>query len=161
MRLLPRVGERPAGADMGLLEVLAKLLATFLTGDLAFRMVRGRDMAADLLKLVEAAPSFPASDGADVDFVRTSADGLKKSLPRPSELTLARLERSRAGSTFSRSLTLKKSVTLRLPGEVTIGIAVVGLASLRRIGGTHGRLRSHRPGTEQEVSIDQDGLEQG
>lgn len=43
MRLLPRVGERPAGADMGVLAALDRLSLSFLVGDLGFSMERGRD----------------------------------------------------------------------------------------------------------------------
>lgn len=161
MRLLPRGGERPAGADIGLLEVWARLLAIFLAGDLGFRMERGRVMAT-LRGLHEERPSLPDNVGTEVDLVRRKAGGLKKSLPRPSELILARLERSRAGSTFSKSLALKKSATLRLPGEVTMGMADEARLASRRPRKVP-QLGATRPALDQgeEVSMGKVGMRQG
>lgn len=125
MRLLPRGGERPAGADMGELDVFKRLLAIFRAGDFGFSTDRGRGEAA-LTGLRETRPSLPVRLGTDVDLARRKEGDLKKSLPNPSVLDLARLDSSRAGSTFSKSLASKKSATLRLPGEETeAGIAIV------------------------------------
>lgn len=156
IRLLPRGGERPAGADTGLLEVLAKLLTILRTGDLGLSMERERDMAV-LLGLADERLPLEDNIRADVDLGRRNAGGLKKSSARPLELILARLERSRAGSTFSKSSASKKSVTLRLPGVVTVGMAVVALASLAPIGKTLAQshdLSSHEPSREGRLKQD-------
>lgn len=123
-RLFPRGGERPAGADMGELDVLDRLLAIFRAGDFGFKMDRGRGEAA-LTGLYEMTPSLPARVGTELDLVRRKVGDLKKSLLKPSGFDLARLDRSKAGSTFSKSLASKKSATLRLPGEeAEVGIAM-------------------------------------
>lgn len=129
IRLFPRVGERPAGADMGVIDALDRLLAIFRVGDFGFRMDRGREEAA-LIRLYGERPSLLANVGTEVDLARKKVGGLKKLLLWPSGLDLARLDRSRAGSRFSKSLASKKSAALRLPGEETeVGIAV-GLSAL-------------------------------
>jgi hypothetical protein len=83
MRLLPRVGERPAGADLGVLEPLDTLLLSFLTGDMGFKMDRGRE-GASLIGLLKSETEGPSllleTTGVELDFVRTKGDGLKKSL---------------------------------------------------------------------------------
>lgn len=70
MRLLPRVGDRPAGADLGVLEPRGTLLTSFLVGDLGFRMERGR----------ESPSLLPRTVGVEADLVRMKECGLKKSL---------------------------------------------------------------------------------
>lgn len=69
-RLLPRVGERPAGADLGVLEPRDTLLMSVLAGDLGFRMDRGRDSPSLLL----------GRAGVEMDLVRIKEGDLKKSL---------------------------------------------------------------------------------
>lgn len=71
-------------------------------------------------------PSLPTRLGTETDLVRMKVGDLKKSLLKLFGLDLARLDRSRAGSTFSKSLISKKSATLRFPGEETEdGIAML------------------------------------
>lgn len=83
MRLLPRVGERPAGADLGVLVPRDALLLSFLAGDLGFRMDRGRDDAplrGLLIRGMESSSLLLGIAGVEVDLVRIKEDGLKKSL---------------------------------------------------------------------------------
>lgn len=127
MRLLPRVGERPAGADMGALD---RLLLSFLAGDLGFNMERGCGETA-LTGLYGERPSLLLGMvEVEDDLVRKKVGALKKSLLRPSELDLERLNRM-AGSTFSKSWTSRSSAAFRLPGEET-GMAKNQLAQLGR-----------------------------
>lgn len=117
MRLLPRVGERPAGADMGLPAPRDRLLS-FLAGDFGFRMERGRD-DAPFIGLLKTDAEIPflllGTAEEDDDLVMINEGVLKKSLLEPSALD--RLENKSAGSTFSKSSTLRKSATLRFPGD--------------------------------------------
>lgn len=116
IRLLPRVGDRPAGADMGALEPRDRLLS-FLAGDFGFRMDRGRGDAP--WKTEAEMPSLLLGTAeVVVDLVMRNEVGLKKSLLELSdELAFDLLENSSAGSTFSKSSTLRKSATLRFPGD--------------------------------------------
>lgn len=117
IRLLPRVGERPAGADMGLLAPRERLLS-FFAGDLGFRMDRGRGDGPfrGLLNTEADTPSLLLGNAeVEDDLVTMNEGGLKKSLPAPSALDL--LENRSAGSTFSKSSTLRNSATLRFPGD--------------------------------------------
>lgn len=109
--LLPRVGERPAGADMGEPEPRDRLLS-FLAGDFGFRMDRDRGVAPlrGLLK------TSLGNAEVEVDLVIRNAVGLKKSL-LSDELAFDLLESKSAGSTFSKSSTFRKSATLRFPGD--------------------------------------------
>lgn len=120
IRLFPRVGERPAGADMGVPEPRERLLS-FLAGDFGFRMDRGRGDALfrGLLKTDAEMPSLPLGNaGVEEDLVMRNEVGLKKSLLELSaELALDLLENRSAGSTFSKSSTFRKSATLRFPGD--------------------------------------------
>lgn len=120
MRLLPRVGDRPAGADMGVLEPRERLLS-FLAGDFGFKMDRTRGDAPlrGLLKTEAETPSLlPGNTGVEEDLVMMNVGGLKNSLLEPlEELALDRLENRSAGSTFSKSSTLRKSAALRFPGD--------------------------------------------
>lgn len=133
-RLLPRVGERPAGADIGVAD-LESLLLSFFAGDLGFRMDRGRDGAArtGLLYVELQRPSLLETAGVEDDLVRTKVGALKKSLSRRSELALERFEKSRAGSTFSKSSTSSRSTALRLLGDET-GIAGPKLVLVLQVG---------------------------
>lgn len=128
MRLVPRVGDRPAGADMGVLDRV--LLMSFLAGDFGFRMDRGRGEAALrgllYMEVVERPSLLLEKVGLEDDLVRTKVEGLKKPLPKLSGLDLARLK-SATGSTFSKSFTSRSSVAFRLLGEET-GMAAVQLA---------------------------------
>lgn len=127
-RLLPRFGERPAGADFGL-AALERLLFNFFAGDLGFKIDRGREAVALMGLLYELLlrSSLLEMAGVEDDLVRMKVGGLKKSLSRPSELDLERFEKSRAGSTFSKSSTSSRSAAFRLLGDET-GIAGRGLA---------------------------------
>lgn len=120
IRLLPRVGERPAGADMGVAEPRERLLS-FLAGDFGFRMDRERgDAPLRGLAKTEAEITSLLLGNAEVeeDLVMMNEGGLKNSLLEPSdELALDLLENRSAGSTFSKSSTLRQSATLRFPGE--------------------------------------------
>lgn len=120
IRLLPRVGERPAGADMGVVEPRERLLS-FLAGDFGFRMDRERGDAPlrGLAKTEAEIPSLPLGNAeVEEDLVRMNVGGLMKSLLEPSDaLPLDLLENRSAGSTFSKSSTFRKSATLRFPGD--------------------------------------------
>lgn len=120
IRLFPRVGERPAGADMGVPEPRERLLS-FLAGDFGFKMDRGRGDALfkGLLKTDEEVASLPLGNAeVEEDLVMRNEVGLKKSLLELSEeLALDLLENRSAGSTFSKSSTFRKSATLRFPGD--------------------------------------------
>lgn len=132
IRLLPRVGERPAGADMGVLEPRDRLLS-FLAGDFGFRMDRGRGDAP--WKTEAEIPSLLLGTAEVVeDLVMRNAVGLKKSLLElPDEFAFGLLDNRSAGSTFSKSSTLRKSATLRFPGDDN-AMAVDSLAMIRRPG---------------------------
>lgn len=130
MRLLPRVGERPAGADMGELGPRARLLS-FLAGDFGFKMDRTRGDAPPLRGLLKTEAEMPSlllgNAEVEEDLVMMNVGGLK-SLLAPSEvLPFDRLEKRSAGSTFSKSSTLRKSAALRFPGDDN-GMAVDSLA---------------------------------
>lgn len=120
IRLLPRVGERPAGADIGELAPRERLLS-FLAGDFGFRIDRGRGDAPlrGLLKTEAEIPSLPLGNAeVEEDLVMMNEGGLKKSLVELSdELAFDLLENRSAGSTFSKSSMLRKSATLRFPGD--------------------------------------------
>lgn len=137
IRLLPRVGERPAGADMGLLVPRERLLS-FFAGDFGFRIDRGRgDAPFRGLLNTEADTASLLLGNAEVvdDLVMMNDGGLKKSLFKPSAFDL--LENRSAGSTFSKSSTLRKSATLRFPGveRAVKSLALVDLHHGQR-GGT-------------------------
>lgn len=83
IRLLPRVGERPAGADLGVLAPRDTLLLSFVAGDLGFRIDRGRAGAPlrGLLNCGVERPSLPTGRAeAEMDLVRMKEGGFKKSL---------------------------------------------------------------------------------
>lgn len=101
---LPRVGERPAGAERG--EDLAMEVLSLATGDLGWRMAR------DLGEPIGLEGDSAAAGAA---LVRTKDDGLKKSLEgKESAVPLERLEK-KTGSTFSKLSTSTMSAAFRLP----------------------------------------------
>lgn len=104
---LPRVGDRPAGADSG--EDLTIPVFNLEAGDLGFRTLRGRG-AATLGVLVILL--------VEDDLVSRKVEGLTKSLvaKEVSEEPLTRFEKM-IGSTFSASLS-SGSEDFRFPGEV-------------------------------------------
>lgn len=111
---LPRVGERPAGAEMG--DDLGMWVLSLATGDLGCRVRRGVEEAEVLVGLVRRASGtvVPA-------LVRTKAEGLIKSLEGVPEEPLARLAKS-SGSRFSES-SVSISSALRLPAAAETGEA--------------------------------------
>lgn len=100
----PRVGDRPAGAEMG--EDLATLVLSLATGDLGCSVRRGvDDETLDGLRIARS---------MGVAALRTKLAGLTKSWPGVPDL--ARLAKKR-GSTFSKS-SVSSSSALRLPAGV-------------------------------------------
>ena len=111
MRLLPRVGDRPAGAVRG--DDLATLVLSLAAGDLGFRIDRGRGEEALTGLVTEASASLLGNAvGVEEALVRTKWEGLKRSLVRLSD-PLDLLEK-KMGSTFSESSRPATSEALRL-----------------------------------------------
>lgn len=109
---LPRVGERPAGAERGV--DLAMPVLILVVEDLGLRCARGRGVATVLGVLpYETSPVV-------ADLVRMN-DGLTKESFEKELLSvpLGRLEKSN-GSTFSKSSASKISDAFRFPGDVEI-----------------------------------------
>ncbi len=109
MRLEPRLGERPAGAESG---DLARFVLSLAAGDLGWRSDRGR--AEAVRPGLETGSWMSARDGAEAALVRTKEDGLTEALPEKKlSAPLLRLE-NRTGSTFSKSSISTRSEALRL-----------------------------------------------
>ena len=109
---LPRVGERPAGAEMG--DDLVMLVLSLAAGDLGCKVRRGVEVALMGLDraLVLALVVTPATlvRTKDEGFFRKSLDGVAALEP------LLRLAKRR-GSTFSES-SVSRSSALRLPAAL-------------------------------------------
>lgn len=114
-RLLPRVGERPAGAVRG--DDLATLVFNLAAGDLGLRIERGRGDEALTGLMTEDRASLLDNDDVETEdaLVSTKLDGLKKSLVRLSD-PFDRLEK-KMGSTFSESSRPATSEALRLEAD--------------------------------------------
>lgn len=69
MRLFPRVGDRPAGAERG--ELRATFVLSFAAGDLGFSMERGRAVEEYLSGLETERASFVRMRGVEEALVRT------------------------------------------------------------------------------------------
>ena len=101
---MPRVGDRPAGADRG--DGLTTPVLTLAAGDLGCSKLRARGVAG-----LGGLTMLPVDD----DLVMSTVVGLIKSA-KPEELSAA-LDRfeNRVGSTFSESSVSTASAALRLP----------------------------------------------
>lgn len=129
MRLLPRVGERPAGADRGG-DLGTRTPGFFIAKDFGFSIVRGRGSAAALREgeLGRGSSLGEGATGAPKALAGTKLEALNRSellfdgTQRPaSSEALERLE-EKTGSTFSKS-SASRSEALRLTGDLAVEMA--------------------------------------
>jgi hypothetical protein len=126
IRLEPRVGERPAGAERGDdLAMVVLILAAGAPEVLAERKDdRGRWEGRTGLRMSRGDCTV-VKDGTDAALVRVKGDGLAKSLMGKKVVSTPPFDRleNRVGSTFSKSSPSTASEALRLP-EALEGRAV-------------------------------------